>query len=152
MARDLSIGEAAAELGMTPSALRYYDRQGLLPGVSRTSGGTRRFTEDDLEWVRYVERLKLSGMPIKEVRRYVELYEQGDATIGQRRAIVEARRARVEDQLEEARRTLDFITYKCWYYEVAEAAGTCDAPRDMPWEELPPDIRRIKQQCQIRRY
>ncbi|MDO4899210.1 MerR family transcriptional regulator [Actinomyces sp.] len=150
--RTYTIGEAARETGLTTSALRFYDREGLIPGVARTGGGTRRFTEDDLEWVRYVERLKMSGMPIKEIREYVRLYFEGDSTIEARRRMVQARRREVLRQLEELQTTLDFIDYKCWFYEVAAAAGSCDAPRTMPLEQLPPRIRRIKESCGIHRY
>lgn len=149
---EYSIGQAAENLGLAPSALRYYDRENLLPGLERSPGGTRKFTEDDLEWVSYIERLKKSGMPIKEIKRYVALFEQGDATIAERREIVEARRAEVERQLEDLKTTLDYITYKCWFYEVAAATGSCETPRTMALDDLPPQIRRIKQACGIHRY
>ena len=66
--RVYGIGAAARATGMTVSALRFYDRQGLLPTVTRTGGGTRRFTEDDLEWIRDIGRLQTAGMPIKEIK------------------------------------------------------------------------------------
>ncbi|MCF2706802.1 MerR family transcriptional regulator [Arcanobacterium haemolyticum] len=149
---EYSIGEAARILGLTPSALRYYDNENLLPDVGRTSGGSRRFTDDDLEWVRYIERLKMSGMPIKEIQVYVDLYRQGDSTIAQRQKIVEERRAEVERQLAELKTTLDFISYKCWFYEVASESGTCETPRTMSTEDLPPEIRRIREACGIHTY
>ena len=79
-----TIGDAARELGIPASTLRYYDKEGLLPHTSRSGSGIRMFTEDDFEWVRFIERLKLSGMPIKEIKSYIDLYEQGDATLPQR--------------------------------------------------------------------
>lgn len=54
--------------------------------------------------------------------------------------------------MEDLRLSLDFITYKCWYYDVAAESGTCDTPRSMPEEELSADIRRIKEVCRINRY
>lgn len=147
-----SIGEAARMLGVSASALRYYDREGLLPHVGRTDGGTRLFTEDDLEWFHFIERLKRSGMPIREIKRYVELYLAGDATLEERRELVRARRDAVERELEELRDTLDFITYKCWFYDTAIEAGTADAARSLPPEQMPPEIRAIKERCGIRVY
>lgn len=151
-ARTYGIGEAARATGMTASALRFYDRQGLLPQVTRTDRGTRCFTEDDLEWIRYIERLQKSGMPIREIKEYVRLYIEGDSTIEARRRIVEARREEVLRQLEDLETTLDFIDYKCWFYEVATRTGSCDAPRTMAPEDLPPRIRRIKEACGIHRF
>ncbi len=110
------------------------------------------FTEDDLEWARFIERLKVSGMPIREIRRYIDLYRKGDSTIEERRRIVNERREAILRQMEDLRISLDFITYKCWYYDVAKESGTCDTPKNMPIEELPEDIRRIKAECRINRY
>lgn len=152
MDRHYTIGEAAEELGMPASTIRFYDKNGLLPSVSRTGGGVRLFDEDDLEWLRFVERLKVSGMPIKEIRAYIELYLAGDSTIEERRRIVYERKAAIERQLEDLRLALDFISYKCWFYDVASESGTCDTPRNMPMKELPDDIRRIKAKRRINRY
>jgi DNA-binding transcriptional MerR regulator len=91
-------------------------------------------------------------MPIKEIRDYIELYLQGDSTIEERRRIVYERRGAIDRQLEELKLARDFIEYKCWYYDVAIESGTCDTPRNMPVEELPDDIRRIKSKCRINRY
>ena len=147
-----TIGDAAAELGMSASTIRFYEKNGLIPNQQRSSDGRRLFDEDDLEWMRFVERLKVSGMPIKEIREYIDLYLQGDATIEERRRIVYARRAAIDAQLEELMLARDFIDYKCWYYDVARESGTCDTPKNMPYVELPDDIKRIKEKCRINRY
>jgi DNA-binding transcriptional MerR regulator len=152
MDRLYTIGEAAEALDMPATTIRFYDKNGLLPNVSRTGGGVRLFDEDDLEWMRFVERLKASGMPIREIREYIQLYLAGDATIEERRQIVYERKAAIERQLEELELARDFISYKCWYYDVAAESGTCDTPRNMPTEELPDNIRQIKEKCQINRY
>ena len=68
-----TIGDAAAELGMPASTIRFYEKNGLIPNQQRSSDGRRLFDEDDLEWMRFVERLKVSGMPIKEIRDYIKL-------------------------------------------------------------------------------
>mgnify|MGYP002564483642 FL=1 len=91
-------------------------------------------------------------MPLKEIKRYIDLYLEGDSTIEERLAIVLARRDEIDRQLEELKLARDFIEYKCWFYEVAKESGTCDAPKSIPVEELPPDIARIKKKCRINRY
>lgn len=147
-----TIGDAAAELGMPASTIRFYEKNGLIPHQRRSSDGRRLFDEDDLEWMRFVERLKVSGMPIKEIREYIGLYIKGDSTIEERRRIVYERRAAIDKQLEELKLARDFIEYKCWFYDVAAESGTCDTPRTMPYEQLPEHIRRIKAKCRINRY
>lgn len=152
MERVYTIGEASAELGMPASTLRYYGKKGLFPDVARSQGGMRVYTEDDLEWARFIERLKVSGMPIAEIKEYIDLYRAGDSTIERRREIVNARLAAIDRQLADLKLARDFIYYKCWYYDVAAESGTCETPKNMPSEKLPPEIARIKQKCRINRY
>lgn len=147
-----TIGDAAKELGMPASALRYYDKEGLLPHMNRSGSGIRMFTEDDFEWIRFIERLKMSGMPIKEIKSYIDLYEQGDETLEQRRDLIYARRAAVEEQMVQLQQTLDFITYKCWFYDKAVETGSAEVPRTMPLEDMPLEIQEIKKSCGIHKY
>lgn len=147
-----TIGDAAEKLGMPASTIRFYEKNGLIPNQRRSSDGRRLFDEDGLEWLRFVERLKTSGMPIKEIREYIELYLAGDETIEARRRIVYERRRAIDEQIEELLLARDFIDYKCWYYDVASESGTCETPRSMPFDELPERIQRIKRKCRINRY
>ena len=145
MAERYTIGEASKITGLPASTLRYYDKEKLLPTMTRSEGGIRLFGEEDFGWINLIECLKNSGMPLKEIRAYIDLYQKGDATIPERRAMVYARRKVVEEQMRQLQRILDFITYKCWYYDIAEKAGTCDAPNEVSLDDMPDNIRRIKE-------
>lgn len=147
-----SIGGASEVLGIPASTLRYYDGKGLFPDVARTQGGVRMYTDDDLEWARFIERLKASGMPLAEIKKFIDLYREGDSTIEERRRIIHERREAIVRQFAELELARDFIEYKCWFYDMAAECGTCDTPRNMPIDELPPDIARIKEACGINRY
>ena len=122
-----TVGEIAHISGIPAHTLRYYDREGLLPGIERSEGGIRRFKEEDFQTLFIIECLKSSGLSIKEIRRYMELAEAGDGTIAERKAIFEERREKLAAQIAALRQTMDLIDYKCWFYDVAEAAGTCAA-------------------------
>lgn len=148
--RFYSIGEVADILGLSASTLRFYDKKGMLPDVSRSEGGIRRFSDADVDWLRMIEHLKMSGMTIAEIQDYIELFKQGDASIEARRQLVHNRRDEIMRQIKELQETLSFINYKCWYYDTAAEAGTCDVPRNMPEEEMPPEIAGILERCSIR--
>lgn len=82
-----SIGEAAKALDIPASTIRYYEKNGLLPHIGRTEGGIRSFTDADLDLLRLIGHLKMSGMSLQEIREFVRLSELGDESIEDRRAL-----------------------------------------------------------------
>ncbi|PFH87707.1 MerR family transcriptional regulator [Bacillus sp. AFS088145] len=121
-----SIGEVAKELNLTVYALRYYDKEGLMPFVERTTSGIRVFKESDIEALKVIECLKATGMPIKEIKNFIEWCSDGDSTLQQRYDMFLERKASVEAQMEELKRTMEIIQHKCSYYKTALEAGTED--------------------------
>lgn len=121
-----SIGEVAKELNLTVYTLRYYDKEGLMPFVERTTSGIRVFKESDLEALKIIECLKATGMPIKEIKNFIEWCSDGDSTLQQRYDMFLERKASVELQMEELKRTMEIIQHKCSYYKTALEAGTED--------------------------
>ena len=140
-----TVGEMASMLDVPASTLRYYDKEGLLPFVMRSSGGIRMFQESDVEWLRVIACLKSASMSIKDIRTYIELAMQGDGTIDARLALFQKQR---EDLLAQLQQTLATLDYKCWYYETAKAAGSIEAPKQMPLEEIPPRFHSVRQYLQ----
>ena len=119
-----SISEVAKELNLTVYALRYYDKEGLIPFVDRTPSGTRLFKESDIEALKIIQCLKSTGMPIKEIKGFIAWCSEGDSTLQQRYDMFLERKVAVEAQLEELNRTMDLINHKCNYYMTALDAGT----------------------------
>ena len=68
-----TVGKMAKLLGVPASTLRYYDKEGLLPFVERSPGGMRMFQEKDYEWLQVIECLKKTGMPLKNIRTYIDM-------------------------------------------------------------------------------
>ena len=132
-----TIGEMARLLNIAPSALRYYDKEGLLPFVKRSSGGIRIFDQQDYEWLQIIECLKKTGMQLKDIRRFIQLAMQGDETIEARLDLFIKQREVVKKQMEDLQETLDTLNFKCWYYETAKEAGSTETPQNMPLEEIP---------------
>ena len=138
-----SIGQVAEMFGLPVSTLRYYDKQGLFPGMERSSG-VRRFSEAELEKLRVIQCLKETGMEIREIRQFMEWCAEGPSTFPQRRALFESRKAHMEDVLRRMNRTLDMLKFKCWYYEQAMQDGSDEQVKQMIPEGLPEEIRRKK--------
>lgn len=139
-----TIGEMARRLGVAPSTLRYYDKEGLLPFVERSAGGIRSFKEADLEWLQVIRCLKRTGMCLADIRHFVALAVQGDGTIDERLALIVRQRKAVEAQIDELRQAARALAFKEWYYKTARAAGTTEVPRSMRAEELPEEYRAVR--------
>lgn len=139
-----TVGEMAKKIGVAPSTLRYYDKEGLLPFVERSSGGIRVFKEADYEWLKVIECLKKTGMPLKGIKTFIEMAVQGDETIDERLELIRKQRDEVGRQIAELQETMDTLNFKCWYYETAKSAGTTAVPREMKLEELPEEFREIR--------
>jgi DNA-binding transcriptional MerR regulator len=116
MASSLTIADAAKVSGLSAHALRYYERAGLLDPIDRDGSGHRRYRDEDLERIRFLMKLRSTGMPIREVRRYAELMRQGEDTDAERLALLEAHREAVLIRLEETARNLDLIDWKINLY------------------------------------
>ena len=129
-----SISEVAKELNLTVYTLRYYDKEGLMPFVERTASGTRLFKESDINALNIIECLKSTGMPIKEIKNFIDWCSEGDSTLQQRYDMFIERKARVEAQMEELKKTLELIEHKCWYYQTALDAGTEDVHKNVKIE------------------
>ncbi len=136
-----TVGETAKVLGVAPSTIRYYDKEGLFPFVERSGGGIRMFQDKDFEWLFVIDCLKKTGMPIKDIKRYIDMSLKGDETINERLELLLKRRENVKEQMRQLQNTLDVLDYKCWYYQTAKEAGTTDVPRNMDPSEIPEEFR-----------
>lgn len=141
-----TVGELAKKLNVQPSTLRYYDKEGLLPFVERSSGGIRMFKDSDIEWLKIIECMKKAGMSIKDIRTYIRLAMQGDETIDERLSLFIKQREEVKKQLDSLENTLDVLDYKIWFYQTAKNLGSVDKVKDLGEDEIPKKQLKIKKQ------
>ncbi|GAA3174445.1 MULTISPECIES: MerR family transcriptional regulator [Streptomyces] len=111
-----SISEVAEHTGLSAHTLRWYERIGLMPHVDRSHTGQRRFTNRDLDWLAFVAKLRLTGMPVADMVRYAELAKAGDATFAEREALLTAHREDVRHRIAELQDTLAVLDYKIDIY------------------------------------
>lgn len=116
----LTIQEAAEVTGLTVHTLRYYERIGLLMPIERAANGHRRYSQQDIQLIRTLNRWRQTGMSLVDIQQYVRLIQAGDTTAGERRAMLQAHRQTVVRQLEELQATLDLIDYKIENYTTIE--------------------------------
>ncbi|MFI1507653.1 MerR family transcriptional regulator [Streptomyces sp. NPDC020597] len=121
----LGIGEVADRTGLSVHALRFYEREGLLVGpVHRTAGGRRRYSPTDVDWLGICVRLRESGMPLAELKRFAELVRQGPGNEPERLRLLDAHQRRVEGQIRALEECRSIIARKVGVYAEHVARGT----------------------------
>jgi DNA-binding transcriptional MerR regulator len=129
---DLLISDVARLSGLSIDTLRYYDRAGLLGTVHRDSGGRRVFQPDTLGLLDVVLRLRRTGMPVKDVRHFVDLVRSGDTERAGRLDLLRAHRRRVLAKLNQLQDDLAVIDWKIAAYQAGED-GTEPPPPPPGW-------------------
>lgn len=109
---EYSIQQVSDKMQIKPTALRFYEKEGLLPSVRRTLSGIRRYDDADLEWIGLIACLKNTGMSIRQIRDFVDLSVRGDGTLNARCEMLRAHRRSVEAQIEEMHRHLEKVSCK----------------------------------------
>ena len=138
-----TIRQVAQRTGIPASTLRFYETRGLLRRVRRDAHGVRAYSDADLDRLGTITFLKNTGMGIGEMARFMALYEQGDATLAERRELVRAQQRALAERIRAMREYTRHIDEKLEYYDLACACGSeAEARRlrccaaDAPGEEV----------------
>ena len=97
----ISIGELSRLSGVSPHTLRFYEAEGVLKPAGRAANGHRRYRREDVLWLEFVLRLKVTGMPLAEIRQYAVLRAQGEKTLQPRLTMLKLHRERLVTKINE---------------------------------------------------
>jgi DNA-binding transcriptional MerR regulator len=112
----LPIGALAKSTGRSVHTIRWYEAQGLMPGVQRDGAGRRLYTPQHIDWLALIVRLRATGMSIAKMRRYAGLVKQGKATLAERRGLLQAHRDEVLARIAEWQQALELLDDKIDFY------------------------------------
>ncbi len=113
---EYTIKQAAEKMNLTPYTLRYYEKEGLLPYVERDVSGNRLFTDSDMERLGLICCLKNTGMPIRQIKEFIQWSIEGDDTLESRLHMLLEHRKDVLRQMEELNHNLEKINCKIQHY------------------------------------
>jgi len=111
-----SMKQAADKMDLSVHTLRFYANEGLFPDITRDYNNNRWFSDKDLEWVRIVQCLRDTDMPITEIKRYVALCKKGDRTMEERFHMLTAQKIKAEAELDEMKKRIGLLSWKLDYY------------------------------------
>lgn len=113
----MRIGALARRTGRSVHTIRWYESQRLIPGVRRDAQGRRVYHEQHVDWLDLLDRLRSTGMSIREVREYAVLVRRGEESLQQRQALLQAHRQRVEAVIQDMTESLSLIDRKIDFYD-----------------------------------
>lgn len=117
------IKDVCKQYNITADTLRYYEQVGVIPKVSRTKGGIRDFSEEDLKWVENAICMRSAGVPVELVAEYVRLFQLGDETFEKRCNLLKEAREKVLEARKKYDDALSRLNYKIDKYEEACKTG-----------------------------
>ncbi|MEL4887339.1 MerR family transcriptional regulator [Pectobacterium betavasculorum] len=120
MESHLSIDEVAKRTGLTAYTLRYYERIGLIAPVGRAPGGQRRYAASDMAWIEFLLRLRTTHMPVGKMQAFAALRGAGDATVTDRRQMLEVHHADVLAEIQAMRQSAEALQAKIEHYRLLE--------------------------------
>ena len=125
----MTISEVSEKYGVTPDTLRYYEKMGMIPPVTRTESGIRDYTEEDLRWVELAKCMRASGLSVEAMVQYVKLFRQGDETVPARLELLLRQKAELLERRNKIDAALEWLDRKIERYEVAAETGV------LQWEK-----------------
>lgn len=127
--KTVTIKEVSEKYGVSQDTLRYYERVGMIPEVTRTAGGIRNYTQEDLGWLELALCMRSAGLPVNVLVEYLRLYRQGDSTIPQRLELLTAQRRELLEMKSNIEQTISRLDYKISVYEQGVKTGV------LSWDE-----------------
>ncbi len=120
METELTIQQVAKATGLSVHTLRYYERCDLIAPIQRANNGHRRYSAQDIRWIQFLTKLRMTGMPIRQIQQYAMLLRQQPDAVQARRAILEAHRQTVVENLQALQENLAVIDWKIQHYKEIE--------------------------------
>lgn len=125
----MTIKEVSEKYEISQDTLRYYERIGMIPQVTRTSGGIRDYQESDSAWVELAICMRSAGLPVEVMIEYVRLFQMGDSTLAARLQLLTDQSKVLQEQRKQIDATLERLNYKIARYEIAVENGK------LTWDE-----------------
>lgn len=111
-----TVKEVAEMLGVSVHAVRYYDDKGLIPGTKRNAANQRLFDDMEVEWLFVSLTLKNTGLSLKDVKHYIELYQLGDSTLQERYKLMTEQKEKTLREMEDLKLRLAVLDRKIDHY------------------------------------
>ena len=114
----MNIKKASEICETTIDTIRYYEKVGVIPAIKRNDKGIRIFDDEDIRWILFVKQMRNAGLPIKTLSLYMELFQQGDETISQRKDLLKEQISKTENKMKQMEEALERLRFKFDNYDI----------------------------------
>lgn len=115
-----TIQQVASATGLSTHTLRYYERNDLIAPIQRDKNGHRRYSSQDIRWIQFLTKLRLTGMPIRQLQQYALLLQQQPDAVTERRVLLEDHRQAILENIQKLQENLTVIDWKIQHYKDIE--------------------------------
>lgn len=130
-----SAKEAAEMTGLSTAALRYYEKEQLLPQIARNGQKYRQYAEEDIEWIKMIQCMRKANIPIQSIKEYVALLIQGGETLEQRYVMVQNHMKDIKNQMTNLQNAFILTQKKLSFYEkLLEDSSYKNMPYSEEWK------------------
>lgn len=113
----MTIKEVAEKFDMTNDTLRYYEKVGLIGPVKKNSSGIRNYNEEDLKRIEFIKCMRSAGISIEVLKKYVDLYDEGESTKLERQQLLEEEQEKLEEKIKTMTKALNKLKFKIELYK-----------------------------------
>lgn len=118
---EYTIGQIAKETNLSIHTLRYYEKEGIVPFVRRNDSGLRVYTDEHIEWFKFLCCLRETGMSIAQLKEFADLSLEGEGTVDQRILMLKEQRNKVKSQVDSLMSYISMINFKIDMYAAQKA-------------------------------
>lgn len=114
------ISEISKLSGLSIHTLRFYEKEGLINNISRNNSGRRVYSENDLAWLNWIQRLKSTGMSLDSIKQFSNLRSVGDSSISERKNMLTAHAKKLKSDIDRLQTELEVVEFKVASYQEKE--------------------------------
>lgn len=114
---EYTIKQVSEKTNLSIYTLRYYDKEGLLPLIKRSESGIRKFTDNDIEWIKLICCLKNSGMSIENIKEFMHCCLKGQSGVEERKIMLQTHKKNIEEQIKQLNKSMEIVNYKLEHYK-----------------------------------
>ena len=117
MGENMTISEVSKKYNLTQDTLRYYEKENLLPQRARNSQKYRQYTDEDIEWIKMIQCMRMANIPIHSIKEYVSLLLLGGKTLEQGFAMVQNHMEDIKKQMTNLQNAFELTQKKLSFYK-----------------------------------